>query len=335
MRKYYSFVLFSFLLVLFCISNVCVASAAMRNLLSEFNNATNIFTYDNSHEAVGGLNKNIDYEKSLNQIDGLIKQGLHVDDAVGRACYLALNISYLYKKGSSEELNRAEAFCIALIKRLAKAKADFKEVLGEKFLGSKSKEAANNLTNNLLKTLLEAGADPNKYSGKRSLLNEIFHDSPYNESQKNSPKWNDQKAKMNLERAKMLIEHKVSLGSLSYNYYVCGSNGDTAMAELLKNTYLRRMLNGYISVEDEKKQFEYISNMLELLRNAGADPKDAKKYLDGLREEYRNTPEALKYIDRVEKLINKSSFCSLGNVGLLNYGILFLSVLIAKKRSKK
>lgn len=216
---------------------------------------------------------------------------------------------------------------------MRKAKADFKDVFGDKFLGSRYKHAANDLTNNLLGAFLNAGADPNQYSGKPSLLNEIFAHSP-NESRydgysdKWSYRWNDLKAEINLERAKMLLDHKVNLGSLAYNWYICGSHGDSAMAEFLKHI----ALVGEFPEDFDKKRFEYISKMLELLHNAKADPKDAKDYLGKLREVHRNTPEALKQIDRVEKLVNQSSFCSLWNGGLFAYAILFLPVLIAKKR---
>ena len=105
------------------------------------------------------------------------------------------------------------------------------------------------------------------------------------------------------------------------------------MAVFLKNTNL--FPSDHFTKADEKDHFEYISKMIGLLHEAGADTKEAKKYLSELREGYRNTPEALKQIDRVEKLVNKSSFCSLWNGGLFAYGILFLPVLIAKKKSNK
>ena len=215
-----------------------------------------------------------------------------------KVCNLALNISQIYKKtnvtaGSKNSgLNNAEEFCIALIQRLRKAKADFKDVFGDKFLGSRYKHAANDLTNNLLGAFLNAGADPNQYSSNPSLLNEIFANSP-NESRYDGKwiyKWNDQKAEINLERAKMLLDHKVSLGSLAYNWYICGSHGDSAMAEFLKHI----ALVGEFPEDFDKKRFEYISKMLELLHNAKADPKDAKDYLSKLREDFRNIPEALK-----------------------------------------
>lgn len=336
MKKCLSSALLALLVVLLSLmSNICVASAAMRNLLSEFNDATNIFTY-NRDDRVEGLSPDIDYKQRLKQVDTLIKQGLHVEDTVMKVCNLALNISQMYKNGNTTGLDKAEEFCIALIQRLRKAKADFKDVFGDKFLGSMSKNSTNDLTNNLLGAFLDAGADPNQYSGNPSLLNEIFTHSPheirgYFDSDKISYSWNDQKAKINLERAKMLLDHKVSLGSLAYNWYICVSHGDSAMAVFLKNM----PLVGDFPEDFDKKRFEYISNMLELLHNAKADPKDAKDYLAKIREANRNTPEALKQIDRVEKLVNKSSFCSLWNGGLFAYGILFLPVLIAKKKANK
>lgn len=184
MKKYLSSALLALLVVLFSLSNICVASAAMRNLLSEFDEAIDIVSHKSD---ILILKQNIDYKKRLNQIDDLIKQGLHVEDTVVKVCNLALNISQIYKKtnataGSKNAgLKNAEEFCIALIQRLRKAKADFKDVFGDKFLGSRYKHAANDLTNNLLGAFLNAGADPNQYSGKPSLLNEIFAHSP-NES---------------------------------------------------------------------------------------------------------------------------------------------------------
>ena len=206
MKKYLLLALSALLVVLFSLSNICVASAAMRNLLLEFYGATGIFVYGKYIDSgMEGLSRDIDYQNKLKQVDDLIKQGLHAQDAMERICYLALNISNLAKE---KEFNKAEAFCVALIKRLTKAKADFKEILGDKFLGKeeilaygqRKPRPANSLTNNLLKAFLDAGAEPHYY-----LLYEVLKNSPYNQNSN----WNAQKAKWLLERAKILVDHKV------------------------------------------------------------------------------------------------------------------------------
>lgn len=349
MKKHCSSALFVLLVVLFSLSNICVASAAMKNLLLEFYKATDIFLYDdyfnndrlryerdeNSYYSymnedsyinrnsyakhMRGFNKDVKYKERLNRIDELIKQGLNVNDTLTRMFCLALDVSSINaKKTNEEELNKAEAFCITLIKKLAKSKANFKNVFSDKFLGKKEdrERPANCLTNNLLRAFLDAGAEPQYY-----LLDFIFKDFRY----KQGDKWDNQKAKLFLERAKILVEHKVKVD--------LGWFADSPMKIFLKNIYLFPSEN--FTEEDKKNHFEYISEMIELLHKAGADTKEAKEYLSELRNEYRNTPEALKYLDKIEKLVNKSSFCSLSNAGLLVYGILFLHFLICKKKVNK
>lgn len=349
MKKHCSSFLFVLLVVLFSLSNICVAPAAMKNLLLEFYKASDIFLYDDylnderllyerdesyssyiEESYIGrgytqhmkGLNKDVNYKERLNRIDELIKQGLNVNDTLRRMFCLALDVSSINaKKTNKEEFNKAEAFCITLIKKLTKNKANFKDILGDKFLGKEGQRSANYLTNNLLRAFLDAGAEPQYY-----LLDFIFEKFPYKWQ---GNKWDNQKAKLFLERAKILVDHKVKVDRGGFG---CCS-ADSPMKIFLKNIYLFPSEN--FTEEDNKNHFEYISKMIALLHEAGADTKAAKEYLTELREKYRNTPEALKYLDKIEKLVNKSSFCSLWNRGLFAYGMLFLSILIGKKKANK
>ena len=336
MKKHCSSALFILLVVLFSLNDICVASAAMKNLLLGFYKATDIFLYDkyydeNSYGAyidrkyyaqyMRGFNKDVNYKERLNRIDELIKQGLNVNDTLRRMFCIALDVSLINaKKTNEEEFNKAEAFCITLIKKLTKYKANFKDIFGDKFLGKEGQEAANRLTNNLLRAFLDAGAEPQYY-----LLDFIFENFPYKWQ---GNKWDNQKAKLFLERAKILVDHKVKVDRGG-----CGCSADSPMKVFLKNIYLFPSEN--FTEEDNKNHFEYISKMIALLHEAGADTKAAKEYLTELREKYRNTPEALKYLDKIEKLVNKSSFCSLWNRGLFVYGMLFLPILIGKKKANK
>ncbi len=47
---------------------------------------------------------------------------------------------------------------------------------------------------------------------------------------------------------------------------------------------------------------------MEVLKECGADTGDAKDYLKELREKYRNIPDAVKYLDKIEEAMSSGSW---------------------------
>ncbi len=168
------------------------ASAAMRNLLSEFQSAMN----------AGDLDK----------INSLIKEGLQVNDTLEMVYELAL-------KKPAGKASVSEDFIVSLIKRLAKAKANFKdEKVFNKIFYDKKNDAIGysiiDLSDNLLTAFLDAGinpdAGPDSSYYKERLEKEDYH-SPlfFYLSRSGTPH-------VIKERIKIYVEHGASL---SYGVY--------------------------------------------------------------------------------------------------------------------
>ena len=233
------------------------ASAAMRNLLSEFQTAMNAGDFD--------------------KINSLIKEGLQVNDTLEMVYELAL-------KKPAGKASVSEDFIVSLIKRLAKAKANFKD---KDVFDEKSVYDLTYLSDNLLTAFLEAGMNPD--------VNPILR--RYRDrNQYHSPLFYCLSRGGYSKEIKLLVEHGASL---SYGMYGFRTH---AMAFFLEHRALE-----YTSSLTENN-LKYITEVVEILRKAGADKSDAKKYLDKCREKHRNVPDALKYLDKVEDAVNGSWF---------------------------
>ena len=237
----------------------CIASAEMRNLFTEFTTA---------------LEKG-----DLKAIDSLIKDGLQVNDAVAPTVYFAVGRStsgIIQFRGGRYQMNASvsEDFLVSLIKRLAKSKADFTNAF--------ALDDVSPLTYNLLKALLDAGANPDKY--ERPMTQPILF---YKLERYNS-------TKSNIDSIKVLVDHKASLTKGIYGFRTHAMD------------YFLRHMGLEITSNLTENRLSYISEVLEILRKGGADKSDAKKYLDELRQKHRNIPDALKYLDKIEDAVNGS-----------------------------
>ena len=129
---------------------------------------------------------------------------------------------------------------------------------------------------NVLDALLDAGAKPGK------LLFMVLSSPPSSSS---------------LRKIKILVKHKANL-----------SRG-LIWKEHAIDLFLRCFKFEYTEIMTEGV-FNYVSQVIDILRDAGGDTSDAKKYLSELRTYHRNRPEALKYLDRIEKCLKKNTVSS-------------------------
>lgn len=235
------------------------ASAAMRNLLSEFQIAM--------------------YAGDLDKINSLIKDGLQVNDTLEMVYDLAMA-----KSVSPGKVSVSEDFLVSLIKRLAKAKANFKD---KDVFDQTSTYDLTYLNYNLLVAFLDAGINPDVIPLSRKY---------WDKKEYHSPLFYCLSSEGYSKTIKLLVEHGASL---SYGMYGFRTH---AMAFFLEHRDLE-----YTSSLTENN-LKYITEVVEILRKAGADKSDAKKYLEKCREKHRNVPDALKYLDKIEDAVNGSWF---------------------------
>ena len=213
------------------------------------------------------------YAGDMNKVNSLIKEGLYVNDAIEPTYNFCLKISQLISAAPDAKTLAAEKFCVSLVKTLSRAKADFTNSLA--YYDNYK------LSANILKAFLEAGADPDKTIANRvpSALFLLL------ESAANM---------QNVEKISILVEHKASLTKGIYGFR------DHALCFFLQNRGLEKTSNFTSS------NLNFIFSVVDILRKAGADTSDAKKYLASLRDKYRNIPDALRYVNEIEKRIDKS-----------------------------
>ncbi|MBR0315410.1 MAG: SH3 domain-containing protein [Synergistaceae bacterium] len=207
-------------------------------------------------------------------------------DAVGR--YDLNKVKSLIKEGlyvdDTVELTYAAAFMIDHVKDPPEKTERFiisliKTLSQAKADFSKLEFISGNdltLRANVLEAFLDAGAKPG------ILLFMVLSSPPSSSS---------------LHKIKILVKHKANL-----------SRG-LIWKEHAIDLFLRCFKFEYTEIMTEGV-FNYVSQVIDILREAGGDTSDAKKYLSKLRTYHRNRPEALKYLDRIEKCLNKNTVSS-------------------------
>ncbi|MBR6900660.1 MAG: hypothetical protein IKN30_01180, partial [Synergistaceae bacterium] len=172
-----------------------------------------------------------------------IKDGLQVNDTLEMVYDLAMA-----KSVSPGKVSVSEDFLVSLIKRLAKAKANFKD---KDVFDQTSTYDLTYLNYNLLVAFLDAGINPDvsKYWDGKEYHSPLF----YCLSREGYSK-----------AIKLLVEHGASL---SYGMYGFRTH---AMAFFLEHRDLE-----YTSSLTENN-LKYITEVVEILRKAGADKSDAK-----------------------------------------------------------
>lgn len=266
------------------------SSAAMRNLLTEFDAAVS----------------RRDSEKARS----FIKEGVDANDAV------RIIIS------RNPVGNEAEEFFVPLIKVLAK-KTSFKDI--PLYVGSTESGRDNQgnimlgipiASNKILEALLDGGADPDRtrrlkdrstgteFDAHTTMLFEIL-----DTLGRQTVVTKDDKQ---LERVKILAGHKASLKSvgLAGGLFVSliSIGGDTIPTEAIHYFLAKRGLDRTSNLTNEN--LSSIVNVVKVLHECGAATGDAKDYLQKLREKYRNIPDAQKYIGEIEDAMKSSSWWS-------------------------
>ena len=115
-----------------------------------------------------------------------------------------------------------------------------------------------------------------------------------------------------LERVKILAGHKASLKNVGVVggifVSILSIGGESSTTEAINYFLKGRGLESTGNLTEEN--LSSIINVVNVLRDAGAGTGEAKDYMKKLREKYRNIPDALKYIDRVEASFKSSSWWS-------------------------
>lgn len=243
--KRFVFIISLVLMVALCLNEAQTASAAMRNLLTEFQNALKA--------------------KDLEKANSLLKEGLNVQDAFD-ATKTAIN-NYT-SKGSFNEAE--ENFYISLITKTFKGK--FKGYL------ISSSSFSETFSDKFLKVLLDAGMDSS------CLRANLCH---YLSNRQHIDK-NDQ----NLKNLQIILKRGDS--DISRDLWVFINDS------VLPSFFIRQRVFG----NPENLTQENLDSILLIfgILNYSAEGVEAAKYnLNKLREQYRNVPEALQYLDKVEE----------------------------------
>ena len=258
--------------------------AAMRNVLMDFRDAI--------------------IKRDSEAAQAAIKAGVNPVDAVERII--------LTNPSPSED-----DFFVPLVKALAK-KGKFKGVSLYTDSGEEGRDPQGNYrlgraisSNKVMEALLDGGADPDKVRRLRDRSTGTEFDSNttllFETLQELREKPVITKDDFLLERVNILAKYKASLKSVGIvgGLFASILGGTTeAMCFFLKG----RDLENTRSLTD--KNLSSIVNVMSVLRDAGGGTGEAKDYMKNLREKYRNIPDALKYIDKVEASFKSSSWFS-------------------------
>lgn len=270
MKKYLSSALSALLVVLFSLSNICVASAALRNLLSEFQSAVT--------------------QKDIEKVQGLLKEGVDINDVAPLVIKNSINTRNL-------------SFDIALIQAVAKAKGG-KEALINNFPPEPEGNVIfNKIPNATLKALLEIGIDPNVQLPSGfwyAILNMLGNDRTFIFQTLSKEYTRSHTANNVVERVKILVDNKAKTD------FWFGFGTRSAAQYFVENSW-EDLFKALTSSEAVKEKYtSYFSEVINVLKNAGADMSGAKKFLEGKRDEYRNYPDVIAYINQLDEILTSS-----------------------------
>ena len=261
------------LVVLFSLSNICVASAALRNLLSEFQSAVS--------------------QKDIGKVQNLLKEGVDIND-----------VALLVTKNSQGTGNIS--FDVMLIQEVAKVKGG-KKALINNFPPSDNAAASakffNKIPNAILKALIGAGIDPNVQflgglwfaiwdmimNSERLIFSTLSTEYVYSHSANNV-----------VERLRILLDNgaKTDFGF--------GFDTRSAAQYFVENSW-DDLFKALTSSEAVKEKYtSYFSEVISILKDAGVDMSGAKKFLEGKRDEYRNYPDVIAYINQLDEILTRS-----------------------------
>ena len=256
--KKFVFILTVVLMVVLFLNEVQTASAAMRNLMTEFMRAVE--------------------NKNLEKVNSLLKEGLNFDDAANYTWAVIV-------KNIESISNKDEDFYISLISTTFEGKFKRKKLSvapsSDKFLRALLKAGV----------VFERDVFPlpywNLYMGAIDSLRAKKH---IGENDKD------------LKRLRMLFDefrdYKPGPGPGLAYYFLEGRGLDDP------NNLTQENLDSMLLVFEILKgndNWEFRSH--------------AKNYLDSLRKRYRNIPDALKYIDKIDDVMARSKASSSGKTG--------------------
>ena len=261
------------LVVLFSLSNICVASAALRNLLSEFQSAIS--------------------QQNLEKVQSLLKEGVDIND-----------VALLVVKNTTDTRNLS--FDVTLIQEVAKAKGGKKALINNfppHDNGAASAKFFRNIPNATLKALIEAGIDPNVQfpSGLWFAIWDMLMNSERLIFSTLSKEYTHSHIAYNvIERLKILVDN----GAKTDFWF--GFDTRSAAQYFVENSW-DDLVKALTSSEATKATYTaYFSEVINILKNAGADMSKAQDFLESKRDEYRNYPEVIAYINQLDEILTSS-----------------------------
>ena len=272
MKKHFSFVLFSLMVTLFYVSNVCVASAALRNLLSEFRSAVS--------------------SNNIEKVQALLKEGVDINDV---AKFVIVN-SPAKSNGS---------FYVSLIETVAKVKGG-KKALQNNFPPDDDGNfyrKFNDIPNAVLKALLEAGIDPDAQITSGffySILDMFWNNGRFIFQTLSKEYTQSHTASQVIERVKILVDN----GAKTDFWF--GFDTRSAGQYFVENSW-EDLVKALTSSEAVKEKYtSYFTKVINILKDAGADMTKAKEFLKDKRDDYRNYPDVIAYINQLDEIITGS-----------------------------
>ena len=295
MKKYLLLALSALLVVLFSLSNICVASAALRNLLSEFQTAIR--------------------QQNLEKVQSLLKEGVDIND-----------VALLVTQNVTDTRNLS--FDVALIQEVAKAKGGKKALINNfppDNLGGNA--IFNKIPNATLKTLLEIGIDPNVQLPSGfwyAILNMLGNDRTFIFQTLSKEYTHSHTADNVVERVKILVDNKAKTD------FWFGFGTRSAAQYFVENSW-EDLVKALTSSEAVKEIYTaYFSEVINVLKNAGADMSKAQDFLKSKQDEYRNYPEVIAYINQLDEILT-SSFWESWKWWIIGGGIIFVLVYSSKQ----
>ena len=284
------FFIYAVLMIAFVFCLYCdVGFAAMRNLLDDFRSAIS--------------------RRDLKAAQTAINEGINASDGVKSLL--------LYNPSDKDD-----DFFVPLVKALAK-KGSFKDVSLYVGSGTSGLERGGNYrlgmvisSNKVIDALLEGGADPDRPRRLRDRSTGTEFDShttllfeTLEQLREQSVIREDDKL---LERVKILAKHDASLKNVGFVggifVSIMGIGGEPSPTEAINFFLKGRGLDKVGNLTDEN--LSSILVVMKVLHDAGAGTGEANDYLKKLREQYRNIPDALKYLDKIEESFKSSSWWS-------------------------
>lgn len=275
--------------ILFFCLHVGNASAALRNLFDEYKSAVS--------------------SENIAAVKSLLKEGLQVRDA---AEYCAELVQH--------KTHPSDKFKITLIKTLKNAGANFADFLPRQE-HSIHISPWRMISTPVLKVLLESGVDPNSYLPEESnvflkmaswFITEgrlLFYtlSSEYTTKHKSADV---------IERVKTAVQHGASL-----DYWF---GWKSSMAFFLEESWpeISKALNSG-SKSTVETYTAYLLEVITILKEAGAGTAEAKKFIESKREEFRNVPDMLVYLDRLQESLT-TSFWLRWKWWIITIGVLML-----------